>query len=283
MGWKGFMPCGRRNKKISHRIPCVEGVTVNGREFPIMRIASSNRNAAARLRGGAIVISLPARWPASERERVGANLLKRAVRAIETGRWKPERGGKARFFHGQRLKALGREYEVIITPGGRFGARADGGRIDVHAAGHPDADAKIARLVRREITRELMPSILGRVNLLNGMHFRAAIAGVTVRYNLSRWGSCGPDGSISLNFRLLFMPGEVLDYVIIHELAHTKYRSHGPRFWAAVERAMPDYREKRKWLKENGGSVLPVEGAEREGGKPETAVSGPEDCYGEPY
>lgn len=263
----------------------MESVVVNGREYPVMRIASSNRNAAARLRDGTIMISLPARWPASERVRVGERLLKRAVRAIERGKWRPERSGKARFFHGQRVRALGREYEIAIMQAGRFGARSDGGRIVVKAPAHPDAETKVTRLVRREMMRELMPILAERVHALNGRHFQAPLAGITVRDNLSRWGSCGPDGSISLNFRLLFMPEDVLDYVIVHELAHMKYRGHGPRFWALVEKAMPDYCERRRWLKENGGSVLSGENAGREtgGGGGETAAPELRECLEEPY
>ncbi len=253
----------------------VESVTINGRPFAIMRIATANRNATARLRDGSIVIGLPSRWPADERERVGASLLKRAVRAIEKGRWKLDKGGKARFFHGQRLKALGREYEIVIARGSRFGARAANGRIEVRAAEHPDADTRISELVRREITRELMPQLVGRVVSINQRHFQATIPKITVRDNLTRWGSCAPDGAISLNFKLLFMPERVLEYVIVHELAHTRYRSHGPRFWSLVERALPDHRERRRWLKENGSSVL---------AGPETQRPAPDECeIEEPY
>jgi predicted metal-dependent hydrolase len=241
---------------LCHGRGIVESVTINGKSFAIMRIASGNRNATARLKDGAIVISLPSRWPARERERVGANLLKRAARAIEKGKWKLQKGGKARFFHGQRVRALGREYEIVIARGSRFGAKAQGGRIEVRAAEHPGADMRISELVRREITRELMPQLMERVNALNSMHFQANIPKVIIRDNLSRWGSCAPDGAISLNFRLLFMPEDILDYVIVHELAHTRYRSHGPRFWALVGKALPDHRQRRRWLRENGNSVL---------------------------
>ena len=234
----------------------MESATINGRTFSIIRLASGNRNATARLRNGAIVISLPSRWPAGEREKVGASLLKRAIRAIEKGRWKKEKNGKSRFFHGQRVNALGREYEIAVARGNRFGARLNSGRIEVRATGHPEADARISALVRREIMRELMPQLAAKVADLNRKHFQAAVPKITVRDNLTRWGSCAPNGAISLNFRLLFMPEEILDYVIVHELAHTRYRSHGPRFWALVGKALPDHRQRRRWLKENGSSVL---------------------------
>ena len=234
----------------------VESITVNGRTFAIVRIATSNRNATARLKGGSIVVGVPARWPLRERERVSADLLRRAVKAIGSGKWKPDRGGKARFFHGQRVRALGREYEIAISRGSRFGAKAGNGRIEVRAAEHPSAESRISALVRREMMRDLLPLLRDRVDGINRAHFQASVPSVTVRDNLSRWGSCGADGAISLNFKLLFMPEGILDYVIVHELAHTRYRSHGPRFWSLVGKVLPDHRERRRWLKENGPSVL---------------------------
>lgn len=51
------------------------------------------------------------------------------------------------------------------------------------------------------------------------------------------------------------MPPEVLDYVVVHELAHRREMNHSPRFWAIVEKVLPDYKERRRWLKENGATV----------------------------
>lgn len=65
----------------------------------------------------------------------------------------------------------------------------------------------------------------------------------------TRWGSCGPSNSINLVWRLVKAPCEVIDYVILHELAHILYRNHGPAFWAQVQALMPDYKARRKWLK----------------------------------
>ena len=54
----------------------------------------------------------------------------------------------------------------------------------------------------------------------------------------------------------MLAPDAVLDYVIVHELCHRKHMNHSPLFWAEVERIMPDYREHRKWLKENGSTLI---------------------------
>jgi predicted metal-dependent hydrolase len=231
----------------------VDFAEINGKKYPISRIASGNRTASARLRGGSIVISIPSRWPPRERERISAGLLRRALKAIEAGRWSDERESKVRFFHGQRVEAMGRRFEIAFKPSKRFGSRVRGGMVEVAVIeGHPGMEGIASRLARKRIVEAVMPQLAERVRAINAGHFGAAIPGISVRDNISRWGSCSRNGSISLNVRLLFHPGEILDYVIVHELAHTKYRSHGPRFWALVEKIVPDHREKRAWLRENG-------------------------------
>ena len=78
------------------------------------------------------------------------------------------------------------------------------------------------------------------------------VAAVSVRDQRTRWGSCGRDGRICLNWRLLLMPEWVRDYVLVHELMHLKRLDHSPRFWTLVEAAYPEYRNARAWLRLNG-------------------------------
>jgi len=67
----------------------------------------------------------------------------------------------------------------------------------------------------------------------------------------TRWGSCSACGTLSFTWRLIMAPPEIIDYVILHELAHTVQHNHSPQFWALVESMLPDYAVKRKWLKQN--------------------------------
>jgi hypothetical protein len=71
----------------------------------------------------------------------------------------------------------------------------------------------------------------------------------------TRWGSCSSSGTISLNWKLVMAPPEIIDYVILHELAHTQERNHSARFWALVARLDPEYKARRRWLKENGACL----------------------------
>jgi len=79
---------------------------------------------------------------------------------------------------------------------------------------------------------------------------------IIVRSQVSRWGSCSAAGTISMNWRLIKAPPVVLDYVIIHELAHLLELNHSARFWAHVQTWMPDYEQWRTWLKKNGKALF---------------------------
>ena len=68
----------------------------------------------------------------------------------------------------------------------------------------------------------------------------------------TRWGSCSQENAIRYSFRLLYAPKEVIEYVVVHELAHVKHKNHSPAFWREVGNYVPDYKTRRKWLKERG-------------------------------
>ncbi len=72
----------------------------------------------------------------------------------------------------------------------------------------------------------------------------------------TRWGSCGVNGSLNFSWRLILAPLEVVDYVVVHELVHTVFHNHSQRFWKRVEKIMPDYKERRKWLRKDGQQLM---------------------------
>ena len=103
----------------------------------------------------------------------------------------------------------------------------------------------------RKAAKEYIP---GRV-----AHFHQFTGGVydkvVIRDQKTRWGSCSSNGTLSFNYRLMLAPPQILDYVVVHELCHLKHMNHSPEFWAAVEKVLPDYKERRKWLKEHGNEL----------------------------
>lgn len=122
---------------------------------------------------------------------------------------------------------------------------------------------------RQEVTLCLAPAANARLHLRKALQQRAGevlaerLARLAAHYGVAqpplalssartRWGSCSVKGAIRLNWRLLFMPLPVIDYVVAHELAHLKQMNHSPRFWSEVERLCPEWQRRRVELRQLG-------------------------------
>lgn len=79
---------------------------------------------------------------------------------------------------------------------------------------------------------------------------------IAIREQKTRWGSCSSKGNLNFNWRLILAPEEVLDYIVVHELAHRREMNHSKAFYAVVESVLPDYRQARRWLRDHGGSLF---------------------------
>ena len=88
------------------------------------------------------------------------------------------------------------------------------------------------------------------------LSFLDKVPRLTIGKQKTLWGSCTPEGNLSFNCLLMLAPEDVRDYVVVHELCHLTHLDHSRAFWRAVERALPDYRVQKKWLKENGRTLL---------------------------
>ncbi len=160
----------------------------------------------------------------------------------------------------QLLKPLPNVPETVWQHGTEILFR--GGRVTLTAAPAGDlvqfADQVVVtkgRAVRSAVERQLarlaVAELPARTRELAAMH-GVAIGRVTIRNQRSRWGSCSVRGAISLNWRLIQTPPSVRDYIILHELMHTREMNHSGRFWAQVELVCPEWREAERWLRKHG-------------------------------
>lgn len=79
---------------------------------------------------------------------------------------------------------------------------------------------------------------------------------ISIRGQKTRWGSCSSKGNLNYNYLLMLCPDEVAEYVVIHELCHRIHMNHSKDFWNKIEEFCPNYRQARKWLKQNGNSLI---------------------------
>ena len=79
---------------------------------------------------------------------------------------------------------------------------------------------------------------------------------ITIKNLVSRWGSCSTKGNLNFNCLLMLTPDYVIDYIVVHGLCHLREMNHSEKFWAEVEKIMPDYQRAELWLKQNGGNLI---------------------------
>ncbi|PIR20713.1 MAG: metal-dependent hydrolase [Deltaproteobacteria bacterium CG11_big_fil_rev_8_21_14_0_20_47_16] len=103
----------------------------------------------------------------------------------------------------------------------------------------------------RDYKKQALQIIASRVRFY-AIHIGVSPKVVKVNNAQRRWGSCSHRGSLNFSYRLIFAPLPVLDYVVVHELAHMKHLNHSQAFWAVVATILPDYKKHHRWLKQNG-------------------------------
>ena len=125
--------------------------------------------------------------------------------------------------------------------------------LEIHVAGRAE---HLPRRLRDWLTAELKGELVPLVHA-KAQRVERPVKRITVRDSRSRWGSCGPDATLSFSWRLVFAPPEVLDYLVAHEVAHLVHLNHGPRFWALARTlCVVPIEGPQTWLKKNGEVLL---------------------------
>lgn len=97
--------------------------------------------------------------------------------------------------------------------------------------------------------QEIKDKFADRVSYFAGI-MNVTFGRITIRNQKTRWGSCSTKGNLNFNYQLYYLPDELLDYVVVHELSHRRHMDHSKEFWLEVEKYCPNYREFRKKLKQ---------------------------------
>jgi predicted metal-dependent hydrolase len=151
--------------------------------------------------------------------------------------------------HGDTLPFLGDDLRLVFEPASRATTRRDGNNLILSAPGFDPlwVLAALEAWLREQARQELRK----RVELWSRA-MGVQPGRITIRDQQTRWGSCSTAGNLNFSWRLVMAPLPVLEYVVIHELAHLREHNHSPAFWATVEEHCPQYVEHKRWLREEG-------------------------------
>ncbi|WP_352812789.1 SprT family zinc-dependent metalloprotease [Mesorhizobium sp. M0387] len=168
-----------------------------------------------------------------------------------------DRHAVPRFMTGSKIPFRGRRMRLTVR-------RSDGERIettylngfivDLPLWAGNDTDQLVASELKLWLKRRVRRDVM---QIAAGYKARSGLSPRSIRVAdfANGWGSCGPEGNILINWHLVFAPKKVLEYVVAHELAHLRHRSHGPAFWDFLRTVVPDFEASKAWLEANQGSL----------------------------
>lgn len=154
---------------------------------------------------------------------------------------KPQR--KA-YADGELFLFLGKEYPLKLVDGIAIGIKD--GHLQLPKVVHFRAKKELTQWYIRQAKEIITKRVAFHAEKMD-----ASYTSLHFSDTKSKWGTCFPDNSLQFNWRLVMTPLMVLDYVVIHELAHTTEKNHGDNFWRKVRQYTPAYKQHRKWLNEH--------------------------------
>lgn len=197
-------------------------------------------------RDNRVVVRAPEGTPLERIERAVASRRLWLFEKQRTGRKYPAEPERKEFVTGEALLYLGRHYRLDVSDEPIPGVQFQGTFV---IARHNQAAAR--DLFRCWYTARARERLIDRAR-----HFAAALGVKYGRLLVSdlkfRWGSCTPRGNLNFNWRIIKAPSFVLDYLVVHELAHLLEPNHTPRFWTIVAVQVPRWEQAKTWLKDHG-------------------------------
>lgn len=239
----------------------MDSVEINGVEVPVIMTETPTLTASARFSNGTIRIRVPGRMRHEEKGEVYKKLKHRLAMKLSklpAGRLEAR---EAVFGDGQVVKLMGHSFTISVAEGKgrRASARVSDGSVKIYLAGDNAAGRgtnSVNALAAKALCIAAKPLAIKRTAELNSLNYNLRFNRISVRNQRTKWGSCSRKSkNISFSLKLMFAPQEIIDSVILHELAHLRECNHSRRFWRLLETADPMYKEHKRWLDKNGDDL----------------------------
>lgn len=162
-----------------------------------------------------------------------------------------------RFMTGSKIPYRGRNMPLTVRYGDTERAKVtyrNGFIVELPHWASDGSDqlviSELAHWLKQRVRRDVR-----EVAASYGSRFGLVPRSIRVGNFVNGWGSCGPEGNVLINWHLIFSPKKVLEYVVAHELAHLRHRSHDVKFWRFLACILPDYEQSKGWLDKNQGGI----------------------------
>ena len=217
-------------------------------------IRSNRTTAALCIRDGGLIVRAPRRMPKREIDRFVISKEKWITSKLALSKERTERRESFRLDYGCEVTYRGSQYTIEAKAGNRVGF--DGKRFYIPPGLAPEtikaACVKIYRMLAKNVLTEktLAFARLMSAGPAGAVKITGAPGAIRITGARTRWGSCSAKKNINFSWRLIMAGDDVIDYVVVHELAHLAEMNHSKRFWGIVGGVLPDYARRRARLRE---------------------------------
>jgi len=216
--------------------------------------SSRTKTASLKVEEGAVIIVVPKALSSARIERIVNDKHNWIIDKIARQQLATPASSK-RYLSGEAFPYLGRNYRLKVLTGDYQALKLINGRLQLTLRESAIQDyftrGALIRWYKRNAKVKFTEKV-ARYSKVVGVSARS----IAIKTFKSRWGSCSAEGDIDFNWVVVMAPNRIVDYIVVHELCHLLHHDHSPKFWAEVERVMPDYKESKEWLKVNGHTLL---------------------------
>jgi len=209
-------------------------------------IRSQRKTCAIHIRNNTVEVRAPLRMPELEIERFVDAKAAWITRKLAEASDRAEQRAAFSLTYGDLLPYRGKNHPIIASsqrPDGRIGWSALGFSVP------PDLSPQDIKNACVQIYRQCAQAVLREKTLAFAATMGVRPAAIKISGAKTRWGSCSAQQSINFSWRLMMASDLVIDYVVVHELAHLREMNHSARFWALVKQVLPAYQERRQELR----------------------------------
>ena len=205
---------------------------------------SNRKNVTIYIRNGEVEVRAPLKIPQKDIDKIVASKQKWIEDRLVISKEQHERRENFSLAYGDEITYMGRRYPIAAKPGDRVGFDE---KCFYMPPGLPSDHIKHAcvQIYRMLAKRTLTNKVIDFAKKMSVSPTAVRITGAK-----TRWGSCSSKKSLNFSWRLMMADDDVIDYLVVHELAHITEMNHSPRFWAIVASELPDYRDRENKLKE---------------------------------
>lgn len=243
------------NKAVAHAEK--QALSVNGRVVPLQIYYEARCNSRVSITRKGIILRISRYLSRAERLQQVDEFKRWAIKKLmqRPELCVPQRGD---FYSGKVIAVRNKSFilDLKFTDARNSFARLNENVLTIYLSSllsEEQMEKVISKLVSRCVAQAMYRWVNERLCYWNEHFFpQRKYKTLRLRYASSLWGSCSHDGNISISTRLLLAPDEVIDYVLVHELAHLVVPNHSRKFWDLVAKAFPDFEASERWLKQHG-------------------------------